>query len=823
MKRLILTLLTVVPFMALAQYTPRTNITGYPTFLNNHKDSVGVLRNVGNGTGAYGKVRLAEMDTAAIRAWFGPSGSADGNNLTTGISFNNQRLTLTRSGLSSLNADLDTLFFARRDWVRKVNDSLAATLNFLRLSDTASMLSGYRRAGNLAISEVTGLQTALDGKQASGSYSLVGHTHVIADVTGLSAALSAELNTTDTAAMLSPYLRSAAAGATYVPLTRTINGLDLTANRTLSTSDIGEGTNQYFTNARSRSAISLTTTGSSGASTYSSVTGVLNVPTYTLTGLGGVPTSRTLTINGTTLDLSADRSWTISSGGVSWGSITGTLSTQTDLQSALNAKLNVSDTASMLTPYLRSAAAGATYVPLTRTINGLDLTANRTLSTTEIGEGTNQYFTNARARSAVSLTTTGASGASTYNSTTGALNVPTYTLAGLGGEPTITAGTTAQYWRGDKSWQTLNTTAVPEGTNLYYTDSRARSSISLTTTGTSGAATYNNTTGALNVPNYTAAGLGAVPTSRTLTINGTSFDLSADRSWSISAGAVAWGGITGTLSSQTDLQTALDAKQDDLISGTNLMTVNGTTLLGSGDVATNTGHFTNQRRSIYSYFNELINTVTTSSPGNDVQATNSGTSAATSAQASDATNRIGLVRSTTGSTATGRTAVNSSASAIRLGGGAWTFETFLNVTTLSNATERYQLAVGFFDTYTAANQVDGVYFLYDEGAVSTGSTAAAYWQTVTTSNSVRVFNNGLTQTTVSAATWVKLRIEVNAAATQAQFYINDALVATHTGSIPTGAGRETGFGWLLIKSVGTTARTVDFDYLGAQCVLTTAR
>jgi hypothetical protein len=39
------------------------------------------------------------------------------------------------------------------------------------------------------IADVTGLQAALDGKQASGSYSLTGHTHIIADVTGLQAAL----------------------------------------------------------------------------------------------------------------------------------------------------------------------------------------------------------------------------------------------------------------------------------------------------------------------------------------------------------------------------------------------------------------------------------------------------------------------------------------------------------------------------------------------------------------------------------------------------------------------------------------------------------
>jgi hypothetical protein len=39
-------------------------------------------------------------------------------------------------------------------------------------------------------------------------------------------------------------------------------------------------------------------------------------------------------------------------------------------------------------------------------------------------------------------------------------------------ENAITAGTTAQYFRGDKTFQTLNTSVVPEGTNLYYTEAR---------------------------------------------------------------------------------------------------------------------------------------------------------------------------------------------------------------------------------------------------------------------------------------------------------------------------------------------------------------
>ncbi len=52
----------------------------------------------------------------------------------------------------------------------------------------------------------------------------------------------------------------------------------------------------------------------------------------------------------------------------------------------------------------------------------------------------------------------------------------------------------------------------------------------------------------------------------------------------IAANSAIWGAITGTLSSQTDLQAALDAKQDDLVSGTNIKTIEGQSLLGSGNI-----------------------------------------------------------------------------------------------------------------------------------------------------------------------------------------------------------------------------------------------
>lgn len=95
------------------------------------------------------------------------------------------------------------------------------------------------------------------------------------------------------------------------PLSRTTNTISIPAatssvNGYLTSSD---WTN--FNTAYTNRITSLTTTGSSGAATLSSNT--LNIPNYTLSGLGGVPTTRQLTINGTAFDLSADRSWTVGS------------------------------------------------------------------------------------------------------------------------------------------------------------------------------------------------------------------------------------------------------------------------------------------------------------------------------------------------------------------------------------------------------------------------------------------------------------------------------------------------------------------------------
>jgi hypothetical protein len=63
----------------------------------------------------------------------------------------------------------------------------------------------------------------------------------------------------------------------------------------------------------------------------------------------------------------------------------------------------------------------------------------------------------------------------TISGTVDGVDVSTLATTVAGKENAISAGTTAQYYRGDKSFQTLDTDAVAEGSNEYHTTARARS------------------------------------------------------------------------------------------------------------------------------------------------------------------------------------------------------------------------------------------------------------------------------------------------------------------------------------------------------------
>ena len=93
------------------------------------------------------------------------------------------------------------------------------------------------------------------------------------------------------------------------PSTALLQGVSLTLGWAGTLADIRIASASNWNTAYTNRIVSLTTTGSSGSASL--ISNALNIPTYTLSGLGGVPTSRTLTINGTAYDFSADRSWTV--------------------------------------------------------------------------------------------------------------------------------------------------------------------------------------------------------------------------------------------------------------------------------------------------------------------------------------------------------------------------------------------------------------------------------------------------------------------------------------------------------------------------------
>jgi hypothetical protein len=179
------------------------------------------------------------------------------------------------------------------------------------------------------------------------------------------------------------------------------------------------------------------------------------------------------------------------------------------------------------------------------------------LSTTNVSEGTNQYYTDARARGAIS-----ASGSLSYNSTTGVM-----------------------------SYSTPTTDGVSEGsTNKYYTDARARAAVSAGT-----GISYDSTTGVItnSSPDQTVALTGAGTTVVTGTYPNftiTSADSTTGTVTSVGGtGTVNGLSLSGTVTSIGNLTLGgtLDLSAPPAIGGTTPAAVTGTVVTGSSVVASN--------------------------------------------------------------------------------------------------------------------------------------------------------------------------------------------------------------------------------------------
>jgi hypothetical protein len=139
--------------------------------------------------------------------------------------------------------------------------------------------------------------------------------------------------------------KTVSSGLSSITFTSPLTGGTITTTGTVGITQSGISTDGYLSSIdwntfnNKQSQITLTTTGSSGSASF--ISNTLNIPTYTLSGLGGVPTSRTLTINGTAFDLSADRSWTLATGLTNWTEAFSSATQATSSLTATNAATNV--------------------------------------------------------------------------------------------------------------------------------------------------------------------------------------------------------------------------------------------------------------------------------------------------------------------------------------------------------------------------------------------------------------------------------------------------------------------------------------------------
>jgi hypothetical protein len=292
--------------------------------------------------------------------------------------------------------------------------------------------------------------------------------------------------------------------------TITINGVgqDLSVNRNYN---VGTVTSVGGTGTVSGLSLSGTVT-SSGSLTLG---GTLSLTSLNITtGLGYTPVTnaRTLSINGTAYDLTDNRSWsvgTVTSIGLDLGT-TGTDAniSNSPITSSGNITLNL-PTASATNRGLLSSADWSTF-------NGK--------------------------QNALSLTVTGNSGASTLVGST--LNVPTYTLAGLGGQPLLTnpvTGTgTSGYLTKWNSTSSVNSSVLyDDGTQIGLNTSspaflldvngvaRVVGQLRLGSTITNGTYTYTlpSETGTLAIVGGT--GVGTVKSVAALTLGTSGTDLSS--------------------------------------------------------------------------------------------------------------------------------------------------------------------------------------------------------------------------------------------------------------------------------------------------------
>ena len=259
--------------------------------------------------------------------------------------------------------------------------------------------------------------------------------------------------------------------------------------------------------------------------------------------------------------------------------------------------------------YLSSVVQAGTGIGVTQNDNGSVTIEN--LGVTKIIAGTNVTVSPPDGVGEVTINASGTGGASTWGSITGILSAQLDLQAALNGKYDTPTGTTLQYIRGDGSLATFPT--IPGGTVTSVTATSpmtstggttpnlAMSSANSTTSGYLLSSDWLTFNGKFNTPTGTTLqyvrGDGSLATFPTIpTVTPAALTKTDDTNITLTLGgtpstallqAVSLTlGWTGTLAdSRIASASTWNAKQAALVSGTNIKTINGNSLLGSGDLS----------------------------------------------------------------------------------------------------------------------------------------------------------------------------------------------------------------------------------------------
>ena len=336
-------------------------------------------------------------------------------------------------------------YLLQADWNTFNNKQNAITFSTTGSSGAATFSAGALNIPNYTLSGLGGISLASLSASAPLSYNNTTGAFTIA-AAGSSA--NGYLSSTDWNTFNGKIGLGALSASAPLSYNSGTGGFSIPAANTSTDGYLAHGDWNLF-NGKQR-AITFTTTGTSGAATFSS--GALNIPNYTLAGLGGI----SLSALSATAPLGYNSSTGVFSVSAASGSTAGALSS-TDWNT-FNNKQNAVTLTTTGSSGAATFSGGTLNVP-TYTLAGLGGISLASLGATAplgYNSSTGVFSVSAASGStagtlsstdwntfnnkqnAVTLTTTGSTGAATFSG--GTLNIPIYTLSGLGGGPGGSSG-----------------------------------------------------------------------------------------------------------------------------------------------------------------------------------------------------------------------------------------------------------------------------------------------------------------------------------------------------------------------------------------------